>query len=258
MSRSDQAAARLRADGIEAVVADLAAPATLRPALEDVDAVYVANPASPQLADHEGNLAQAAVAAGVRHLVKLSVIGAAPDSPITFGRMHHASEQAIAASGIPATMVRPNGFMQNTLAWAAQIPGGVIRGPVMDACWSIVDVRDIAAVAVAALRDPDARSGATYTVTGPEASSPREQVAVLAEQLDRPLRAKEVTIQQAQQAMLSAGWPEWGVERMGELFHLYADGLAMEISHDVEVVTGRPPRHYRQFVSDHRPAFANQ
>ncbi len=93
--------------------------------------------------------------------------------------------------------MRPNGFMQNTLAWAAQFPGGVVRAPVIDAHWSIVDVRDIAAIAVAALRDAASDRDETYTVTGPKASSPREQIALLAEILGRPLSAQEVTIDQA-------------------------------------------------------------
>lgn len=162
MTRSAESAERLRAEGLETVVADLARPATLAAALDGVDAVYVASPASPELAEHEGNLARAAVAAGARHLVKLSVIGAAPDSPIIFGRLHAESEAAIEDSGIGWSMVRPNGFMQNTLAWAPQIAGGRVYGPVMDARWSIVDVRDVAAVAVAALLEPSAtRASAT-------------------------------------------------------------------------------------------------
>jgi uncharacterized protein YbjT (DUF2867 family) len=83
----------------------------------------------------------------------------------------------------------------------------------MDASWSIVDVREIAAVAVAALGDPAAHGGRAYTVTGPEASSPRDQVAIISDVLGRSLRAKEVTIEQAQQAMLSSGWPQWSDER---------------------------------------------
>lgn len=78
----------------------------------------------------------------------------------------HSVEQAIAAADFPPTMVRPDGFMQTTLAWTAEIPGGVILGPVMDARWSIVDVRALAAVAVAVLQHLAAHGGATYTVTG--------------------------------------------------------------------------------------------
>jgi uncharacterized protein YbjT (DUF2867 family) len=132
---------------------------------------------------------------------------------------------------------------------------GAFYQPMGDARQSQIDVRDIAAVAVTVLRDPATHSGQTYTVTGPEATSPREQVEILADVLERPLAAEEVTIEQAQQAMLEQGWPAWGVERMGELFRLYADGLATEVSPDVERVTGRAARTYRQFATDHREAF---
>lgn len=255
MTRHPDAARQFEAQGIDAVTADLGDPASLPSALDGVDRVYVATNASPDLGDHEGALARAAATAGIRLLVKLSVVGASAVSPIAFGRLHHAAEEAVREAGVPATFVRPNGFMQNTLAWTAQIPEGVVRGPILDARWSIVDVRDIAAVAVAALRDPDAHAGETYTVTGPESSSPREQIAIVSEVIGTPLTAQEVSIEQAQEAMLGGGWPPWNVERMGELFRLYADGLADATSPDVERVTGAVPRTYRQFASDHRDAF---
>jgi (4-alkanoyl-5-oxo-2,5-dihydrofuran-3-yl)methyl phosphate reductase len=255
MTRSEEAARRFREQGIDAVVADLADPSTLTRALNQVTAVYVANAVLPELPEHEHNLARAAAESGVRHLVKLSVIGAGADSPLTFARIHHRAEEAIRASGIGWTMVRPNGFMQNTLAWAAQIPSSIIRGPIMDARWSIVDVRDVAAVAVAALLDPQSHAGETYTVTGPEASSPRDQIATLAELLGRPLNAEEVTVEQAQASMLGQGWPARNVEGMGELFRLYADGFAQTISPDVERVTGRGARDYRTFATDHLERF---
>lgn len=256
MTRSETSADRLRDGDFEAVVADLADPASLSAALDDIDAVYVATNASPELPDLEGSLARAAAQAGIGLLVKLSVIGAAADAPLTFARLHHDSEEQIKSSGVRWTIVRPNGFMQNTLAWAPQIAGGTVYGPVMDARWSIVDVRDIAAVAAAALRDPDAHGGQTYTATGPEPSSPREQVATLAELLGRPIQAQEVPNDQAKASMLEGGWPAWAVERMGELFELYGRGEAETVSADVERVVGRPARSYRQFAADHRKAFA--
>lgn len=255
MTRSAASAQRLRDRGLEAVIADLADPESLPAALEGVESVYVVSPVSPQLAVHEGNLARAAAAAGVGHLVKLSVIGCSPQSPIAFGRLHHDAEQAVRDSGIRWTMVRPNGFMQNTLGWSGQLAAGTVYGPVMDARWSIVDVRDIAALAVAALEDPDAHAGQTYTATGPEPSSPREQVAILAELLGRPIAAQEVPVDRAMQSMIEAGWPAWNVERMGELFRRYADGMAEQISPDVEAVTGVAPVSYRRFASDHLEAF---
>lgn len=255
MTRSAESAQRLREEDLEAVVADLEDPASLPPALVGVDSVYVASPASPALPENEGNLARAAVDAGVGHLVKLSVLGCSADSPLALGRMHHDGEQAVHSSGVRWTMVRPNGFMQNTLAWAGQIATGTVYGPVIDARWSIVDVRDVAAVAVAALRDPDSHAGETYTVTGPEPSSTREQVAVLAELLGRDIAVQEVPIAQAVQSMIHDGVPEWNAERLGELFHLYAEGVAEQTSPDVAAITGNPPRDYRQFAIDHLEGF---
>jgi (4-alkanoyl-5-oxo-2,5-dihydrofuran-3-yl)methyl phosphate reductase len=255
MTRSPESARRLSGSGVDTVVADLGSPDSLPAALEGVTAVYVATPTSPELPRYEGNLAAAAARAGVSHIVKLSVIGAAAESPLTFARLHFDAEQRIRQSGLHWTMVRPNGFMQNTLAWAPQIAAGDIYGPIMDARWSIVDMRDIAAVAVAALTDPATHSGATYVVTGPEASSPREQIEILAETLGRPLEAHEVSIEQARAAMLDSGWPAWNAERMTELLHLYANGVATATSPDVERVTGHTARSYRQFAADHRDAF---
>jgi uncharacterized protein YbjT (DUF2867 family) len=126
---------------------------------------------------------------------------------------------------------------------------------VIDSRWSIVDVRDVAAVAVAALLDPEAHAGETYTVTGPEATSPREQVEILAEVLGRPLHAQEVSIDEAKQGMLAGGWPAWSAERMGELFGFYADGLGETISPDVQRVTGARARDYRTFATDHAESF---
>jgi uncharacterized protein YbjT (DUF2867 family) len=256
MTRRAESAERLSGQGVETFVADLADPSSLAAALEGVDAVYVATSASPQLPEHEGNLARAAVEAGVAHLVKLSVIGCSPESPLEFGRLHSASEAEVKATGIGWTMVRPNGFMQNTLAWARQIATGTVHLPVVDARWSIVDVRDVASVAVAALLDPHTHAGAAYTATGPQASSPREQVAILSELLGRPVAVQEVTIQQAMESLVGAGLSEWSARRMGELFALYADGLAEAVSEDIERVTGRPAHAYRDFAADSREAFA--
>lgn len=255
MTRSSESAARLRAEGLEAVVADLKDPASLPDALEDISSVYVASPASPHLAEHEANLVRAAAQAGIAHVVKLSVIGVARDTPIAFGRLHFEAEQAIVASGVRWTMIRPNGFMQNTLGWARMLADGTVYGPAMEARWSVVDARDIAAVAVAVLQEPDGHAGETYTVTGPEACSRREQVAVLGEVLGRDISVREVSIAQAQQSMRSAGWPEWNVQGMTEMLELSSDELAQAVSPVVPGITGRAARTFREFARDHLEAF---
>ena len=112
------------------------------------------------------------------------------------------------------------------------------------------------AVAVAALRDPAAHAGATITVTGPAARTPRERVAALAEVLGVELATVDVPIPAFKEQLRGFGIPEWTVEGLGELFELYADGSAAGVSPEGEAVTGRPPRTWEQFAADHVAAFA--
>jgi uncharacterized protein YbjT (DUF2867 family) len=251
LTRSEEHAGRLRGEGAEVVVWD---PSDAARALEGVRALYLATPASSGLAEFEGEIAASAARAGVEHVVKLSVIGAEEDAPLAFARLHARAEAAVRGTGVRLSAIRPNGFMQNTLAWAAQVPGGVVRAPVMDARWSIVDVRDVAAVAVAALRGEVEREA--WTATGPEASSPREQVAILSEVLGQELRAEEITVEQSVVQLRSFGVPEWTAERLGELSEFYATGGAQSVSDDVIRVTGRSARDYRVFAADHAGVFA--
>jgi uncharacterized protein YbjT (DUF2867 family) len=254
LSRSEEKATQLRGPGLEAVVASFDDPASLAAAMAGVDAAYIVTTAAPDMARTEGAFAQAAANAGA-HLVKLSVVGASLDGPLRFGVAHAETEAAIEAIGGSWTFVRPNGFMQNDLTWAAQVPSGTIAGPVMDAAWSIVDVRDVAAVAVAALRDPAAHAGRRITVTGPEARTPRDRIAALAGVLGTELTAHEVPIDTVKEQLHGYGLSEWTVDGLGELFALYADGHAAGVSPEAEAVLGRPPGTWEQFAADHRAAF---
>lgn len=248
MTRSPEAAADLRSAGFDAVVADLSEPESLARAFDGVIAAYLAQPASPELPARERAFAQAARDVGA-HVVKLAALGSSSDSPTGFGRMHAESEAAIRASGATWTFLHPNGFMQNTLQLRAQLCSGVVRVPVPDARWSIIDARDLAAVAAIVLRDPPAHVGATYELTGPEPSSAREQVRVLSELLDAPLTVEELPID----AIVGALAP-WHGERVRELYALYAAGAAEMVTPTVGEITGTPARDYRAFAEDHLQA----
>lgn len=256
MTRSPQKADGLLAPGVEPIVASFSDPASLAAALDGVSAAYICTAAAPDMAEPEGAFARAAAEAGA-HLVKLSVIGATADSPLAFNRMHAETEQAIEAIGASWTFVRPNGFMQNDLAWAAQVPSGSIAGPVMDAAWSIVDVRDVAAVAVAALTDPDTYRGERLSVTGPQARTPRDRVQALSESLGLGLAVVDVPIPAAVEQLRGYGVAAWTADALGELFELYASGGAADVAPDAERVLGRPTRDWETFVAAHSAAFVS-
>lgn len=254
LSRSRDKLAALSAPGVEAVAAAHDDPGALRAAFSGVDAAYLATPSAPGMSDTEGAFARAAADAGV-HVVKLSTLGATPDSPLRFGRMHAESEAAVEAVGGSWTFVQPSGFMQNDLAWAAQTPSGTIAGPVMDAAWSIVDARDVAAVAAVALREPATYRGRRLAVTGPEARTPRSRVAALARILGRELAVIDVPVGAFQEQLRGYGMSAWEVDGLAELFTLYSDGFATAVSDEPEAVTGRRSRAWEAFAADHQAIF---
>ncbi|MFQ5600100.1 MAG: NAD(P)H-binding protein, partial [Candidatus Krumholzibacteriia bacterium] len=106
--RNPDKAAPLRALGVEIVVGDLDRPETLGPALEDVERLFLLSPADPSQVEQQGRAVEMAQRAGVQHIVKMSVLGADPDSPIALGRWHAQTEQHIEKSGLHFTHLRPH------------------------------------------------------------------------------------------------------------------------------------------------------
>lgn len=253
LTRSPQRRAALERPGVEALTVD--GPDALAAALRGARAAYLATPTAPDMAGAEGSFARAAAAAGVP-VVKLSTLGVDPGSPLRFARAHAAAEAAVREAGGPWTFLRPNGFMQNDLAWAAQLPGGTVAVPVADAAWTIIDVRDVAAVAAAALRDPERYAGRALHLTGPEARTPRSRVPALAELLGRELAVADVPVPAHVEQLRGYGVPGWVADGLGELLELYVSGAAAAVLPDVDEVLGRPPGTWERFVADHAEVWA--
>ncbi len=255
--RSQEKAAAVRQAGAEPVLGDVADRATLGPALDGVSRLFIVLAGGPDHVQLETNVIDAAAAAGDVGIVKLSVIGADPSSPVRFVAAHGRIEQALAASGVPHTLLRPNDFMQNAFAWAPSIRAeGTVHTPNADAAIASVDVRDIAAAAVAALTR-DGHEGRAYELSGPEALTRREQVATVAAALGRELTVDALTPDQAREFMTSAGYPEYAVGGLYELMvHVYDAGYAATVFPGVEEATGRAPRSWADFARDNAAAWS--
>ncbi|MGW4244296.1 NAD(P)H-binding protein [Nocardia sp. NPDC004722] len=241
--------------GVEVVRADLGDPGSLPAAVSGVRAVFLST-AGPEIPTHDANLARAAAAAGVERIVKLSS-GRAGDAAATdpIPAWHRAGEDAVRASGPDWTMVRPMGFMSNALHWAYSVREfGSVRAPFGQGRIAVVDPRDIAAVAVAALTEPG-HAGQIYTVTGPQALSPGEQTDALAEILGRALRFEEISPEQARADLLRFGVEP---EMAGAIMALRATALesfTSVVHPTVELVTGRSPRTFQEWAFDNQAAF---
>jgi uncharacterized protein YbjT (DUF2867 family) len=175
--------ANLGLPGVEFVAADFDEPETIRRALDGVDRAFLVTNSTESAEARQLRFVELARAAGVQQIVYLSQLHAATNSPVRFLRYHAVVEDAIRSSGMMFTNLRPNLYMQGMLAFRQSIESeGRFYAAAGDARVSIVDVRDIAAVAAAALTE-SGHSGKRYDLTGPEALTHAEMASQLSEAL---------------------------------------------------------------------------
>ncbi|WP_371652632.1 MULTISPECIES: NAD(P)H-binding protein [unclassified Streptomyces] len=200
---------------------------------------------------------EAARAAGVRHLVKLSALAVtdpAADDLIT--RRQRENETAVRESGLAWALLRPRAFMTNTLSWARSVrEEGVVRALHGDAPNATVDPRDIAEVAARVLTEPGAHEGRAYALSGPAAVTAAEQTALLGDALGRPLRFEELGPERARAALL-ARYPQPVAEALLHSAERQRAGAKAGVAQTVQELTGRPARSYAEWARDHADAFA--
>lgn len=230
---------------------------TLREALKDVDKLFLLTPDVPDAPDLASNAVIEAKKAGIRHIVKQSVMGADLEADVDTMRLHRQVEEIIEQSGIPFTFLRPNEFMQNFINFhSPSIKGNnAFYIPLEDAKVSLVDVRDIAAVAVKSLIDEDKHKNKTYLITGPEALSYHQVAEVLSNATGRKISYVNISEEEAKAAMKEIGMSDWLINTVSELSDYFRKGKASEVSSAVEEVTGRKPISFSQFARDHAEAF---
>jgi uncharacterized protein YbjT (DUF2867 family) len=253
--RDPEKAAGTLGPGVEVVRGDLDDPASLGPAFEGVERAFFLAAVDPRYVRWFGHFLDAALKSKTPHVVKFSALGAHPASPVEIFRQHGETDAALAASGLGYTILRPNAFYQNLL-WSAQTikEQGTIYQPMGIAKQSLVDVRDIADVAVAALTQ-DGHAGKTYEVTGPESLSFAEIAATFSRVLAKPVKHVDVSPEAALAGMLASGMPEWNAKAVTDLVVSFANGSASRTSDTVEKVAGHPPITFEQFARDHVDLF---
>jgi uncharacterized protein YbjT (DUF2867 family) len=210
--------------------------------------------AGPELARHDGALAAAARTAGVEHIVKLSVAGARGGGPEIPG-WHHDGEQRITATGVPATFLRPSSFASNARGWVTTLRAtGKAFGAFGSAALPVIHPDDIADVAVAALTQPG-HAGKAYELTGPEALTCAEQVAILGEIAGRRFEYVNVEDEAAVRGMLDAGMPKVMADAMIHLVQALRGAGRIPPGEVVPQLLGHPARTFRQWAHDNAEIF---
>lgn len=229
--------------GLDVHVASYADGTAARAALDGVEVLFMVSAAESATRREEHRaFVEAAAAAGVRHVVYTSFSGAAPDATFTLGRDHHDTETAIRGSGMAFTVLRDNFYLDVLPLFAGD--DGALRGPAGDGVVAAVARADVADVAVAVLRDPQAHAGATYTLTGPEALSLDDVAARAGAATGRRLRYERESVEEAYTSR-RAGYPDaadWQLDAWVSTYTAIADGSCAAITDDVPRLTGHPAR----------------
>ncbi|GAA3870366.1 butenolide phosphate reductase ScbC [Saccharothrix violaceirubra] len=243
--------ARLSSTGA-VVRADFGAPDTLRDAVVGVDSVFLVTAPGARVPEHDLAMIDAARAGGVRKVVKLSAVGGRGTDP---ARWHAPGERALAESGLAWTALRPSSFASNALRWADTIrAGGPVPNLTGTGAQGVVDPRDVAEVAVAALLG-DGHDGTTPTLTGPDLIGVPDQVGHLSEVLGRRIATVDVPPDVARERMLADGLDRTLVDVAVHGAELVRAGGNAFVTDDVHRILGRPARSFRTWARDHRDAF---
>jgi len=244
----------LKAKGCEAVVADFTDPAALARACDGAEKIYLVTPAHLNMRQWKANVIEAAKAAGVRHIVVATGLGASPKAGLTFGKWHSETQELLKQSGLDWTFVQPTYFMQNLLWQAGNIAKGAVYyddlgGPV---AW--IDARDIADVAAEALTAPG-YEGKALGLTGPEALTGEDIAALLSRVTGRTVTCAPLSAENAKAGMVAGGMQDEVARAMVELASIAPKGYLAGIETTVSDVMGRPARRFADFVAENRDAF---
>jgi uncharacterized protein YbjT (DUF2867 family) len=251
--RDPAKAAALAQAGVDIAEGDLAIPATIDAAMQDVSAVVLVSPAIPV---QELNVVGSALRAGAGHIVKITSKASA-DSPIARRRGQAEIEKGLIASGLGYTLLRNNAYMQNFLMAAPSIAAtGSFGSSAGDGRVGMIDARDVAAVAAEIAVAPAPHAAKTYWPTGPERLSYADVADVLSKVLGRTISFRPLTFEQEKQAMIDAGVPEAIAGMNAQAIGLFAEGDADYVTDDVTSILGRPTRTFEQFATDYAAAFS--
>ncbi|WP_432524011.1 SDR family oxidoreductase [Kineococcus sp. SYSU DK006] len=213
-------------------------------ALAGVQTLFMVSAAeSPTRLQEHRDFIDAAVAAGVKHLVYVSFFGAAPQATFAHARDHFHTEQylraAEAAHGVQWTFLRDNFYAD----FLPELVGedGVLRGPAGTGRVAAVAQDDIADAAAVILREPAAHAGRTYDLTGPEALSLAEVAAIITEVTGRAVSYHDESVQEAYASRAGTGAPQWLQDAWVSTYTAIAAGEVAQTTGDIEHLTGHAP-----------------
>jgi NAD(P)H dehydrogenase (quinone) len=250
-TRDPAGAQDLAALGFQVVAADFTSPASLDAAFSGVDKLFMisATGATPVRIPLHRNAIDAAVRAGVRHVVYTSRVNPTSRSPYSFAAIHEDSEARIRASGLVWTFLRNNEFSENLDPWLEEARRtGVLeygaKGPIAFVCR-----QDVIDASIAALTG-SGHEGQIYELSGPEALDRDQIAAVLSQACGRAIRSSGGSAEDFSAVMAAQGRPDFIVALAAGIYRASEAGEWARPSADPERLIGRAPHSLSSYIRD--------
>ncbi|OGW35906.1 MAG: hypothetical protein A2010_17110 [Nitrospirae bacterium GWD2_57_9] len=238
--------------GVEGIVADLDRPHTLRDAFNGVDSLFLLMPVNPNETAQGLHAVSEAKAAGISRMVYLSAAMPPGSDIIPHFRSKLPVEDAVKASGIPATILRPNNFFQNDQPIAGVIMGfGVYPTPLGNIGLNRVDALDVAEAAVNALTQ-QGHEGQTYSLHGPDVLTGMDAARIYSRYAGRDVRYAGDDLEVWERHVRNM-LPSWLIRDLLVMYQYFQDHGMIAPGGDLEkqnLVLGREPRHFVKFVEE--------
>lgn len=242
-------------DGTELVQGDFADDTSMARALDGIESVLLTGRDSPDTVALQSNVLKNIWQSKVRHVVKLSAIGAKRESPIELMRDHFVVDEKLRAGPTDWTLLQPHLYMQNlTRAAAVARTQGKLSAPMGDLHIPLVDTRDIGMAAAIVLLDPSAHSAQTYQLTGPEMYSYNDVAQALSNILGRLVTYNPISPDDFESGLKAAGIPGWRAFDLAHIASAYGPE-DYELSADFETLAGHCPASLATFMEDYRDTF---
>ena len=239
---------------VEVAAVDFDAPATLAAALQGIDRVFISHGTSPRQVANEIALIDAAVDAGVQHIVKLSSFGA--PSRLHPMDWHMLIEAHLATKDVGYAVLRPSAFVEILARAGAAVAHDAWGGAAGDGRVNFIDTRDVADVAHAALlADAHTNSQRAYHLTAARAWSMPEVAGELARLLGRPVAYHHRSPEQHRAALLAAGANDFVAGLLLGLDQVFRDSALAETTLTVEALAGHAPRSLPQWLEENLALF---
>ncbi len=243
----------LNQQGIDTIILNFNNKESLQSSMEGIEALILITPLVESMLDWVSWGLEAAKAAGVSFVLRLSSMGADFDGDFKLGRIHGEAERFVRNSEIPYCILRPNSFMQNYVNYYSEMIKGerALYLPQGDGRISLIDVQDVAKVAASILENPQNHLNEIFDLTGPQALSNAEIADQIGNAIGQQVTYVAIDDHTAREGMKQMGFSAWETEMLMSLNQHIRSGHCAKTTDALSDLCGQSPTTFTQFAEKH-------